>query len=247
MMPLSQVLAYNTEHLVDASAHWQALADQREEVFATVHNDARTLPWEGQAADALHQRTGSDFDTAMQSANRLRAAAMIAKDGAWTLDQMHSRALYTIEDAQNDGFAPTEALVFVDTRPSSNPVVAAQRQAQAQAYTGQLQSQVADLYTHDTQVGADMSNATAAEGKIQFVDHTFKTDGGSVCNDPDYNDRFVRKIMGRAGAGIAIGGAAGLPEGGIGAIPGMIIGGATGVIEGFIEAATESEPPKCTP
>jgi hypothetical protein len=124
MMPLSQVLAYNTEHLIDAAAHWQGLADQREEVFATAHNDARTLPWEGQAADALHARTGADFDTAMQSAERLRAAAMIAKDEASTLDQMHSRALYTIEDAQADGFTPTEPLAFVDTRPSSNPVVA---------------------------------------------------------------------------------------------------------------------------
>jgi hypothetical protein len=44
-MTLSQVLSYNTEHLVDAAAHWQGLADQREEVFAGVRNDALTLPW----------------------------------------------------------------------------------------------------------------------------------------------------------------------------------------------------------
>jgi hypothetical protein len=188
MMPLSQVLAYNTEHLVDAAAHWQGLADQREEVFATVQNEARTLPWEGQAADALHQRTQSDYNTAMESAGNLRQAAMIAKDGASTLDQMHSRVLYTLEDAQGDGFAPTEALAFVDTRPSTNPAVVAQRQAQAQAYTGQLQSQVADLVTHDTQVGTDMTNATAGEGKIKFVDHTFKTDSSNQpIPDPPYD------------------------------------------------------------
>jgi hypothetical protein len=182
-MPLSQVMAYNTEHLIDAAAHWQALADQREEVFATVRNEAYALPWEGQAADATHQRTQADYGTAMQSAENLRAASMIAKDGASTLTQMHSRVLYTVEDMQADGFAPTEELGAVDTRPSSNPAVAAQRQAQAQAYAGQLKSQVADLYTHDAQVGADMSNATADEGKIQFFDHHFKT-GPDQPGDP---------------------------------------------------------------
>jgi hypothetical protein len=76
--------------LVDAAAHWQGLADQREEVFAGVRNDAFSLLWEGQAADALHQRTGSDYNTAMDSAGNLRQAAMIAKDGASTL-ALHRR------------------------------------------------------------------------------------------------------------------------------------------------------------
>jgi hypothetical protein len=183
MMPLSQVLAYNTEHLIDAAAHWQALADQREEVFATVHNEARIMPWEGLTADALHARTGADYNTAMQSAENLRSAAMIAKDGASTLDQMRSRVMYTIEDGQADGFSPTEALVFVDTRPSANPAVAAQRQQQAQVYTGQLQSQVSDLVAHDTKVGADMSNATAGEGKIMFTDYT-TGDGKKIPSPP---------------------------------------------------------------
>lgn len=190
-MSLSQVMSYNTEHLVDAAAHWQGLADQREETFAVAHNDALTMPWEGQAADALHERSGADYNTAMDSAGNLRQAAMIAKDGASTLDQMHSRALYTLEDAQGDGFAPTEALAFVDTRPSANAAELAQRQAQAQAYTGQLQSQVAALYTHDTQVGTDMTNATAGEGKIMFTD--FKQDGGdnTIKVDPRPNPPTV--------------------------------------------------------
>jgi hypothetical protein len=97
---------------------------------------------------------------------------------------MHSRVLYTVQDMQADGFAPTEELGVVDTRPSSNPAAAAQRQAQAQAYAGQLKSQVADLYTHDARVGADMSKATANEGKIQFVDHSFKQ---APSGDPSQN------------------------------------------------------------
>lgn len=218
-MPLSQVLAYNTEHLVDAAAHWQGLADQREEVFASVRNEAWALPWEGQAADATHQRTQSDHDTAMQSAERLRSAAMIAKDGASTLDQMHSRTLYTIEDAQADGFAPTEPLIFVDTRPTANPAELAQRQQQALAYTGQLQSQVADLVNHDTQVGADMHNATAGEGKIQFVDHTFKTDN-SGGDQPTLGSGEERPMPDIGGEHIGGGGGQTPLEEGLGGPPG---------------------------
>jgi hypothetical protein len=185
MMTLSEVLSYNTTHLVEAAAHWQALADQREEVFAGVRNDALNLPLEGQTADAVHARTQADYRTAMDSAANLRRAATIAKDGASTLDQMHSRALYTIQDAQRDGFAPTENLGFVDTRPST-PAQLPQRQAQAQTYSGQLRAQVADLYTHDTQVGADMTNATAGEGKINFTDFTQdSTNSPNTVVDPD--------------------------------------------------------------
>jgi hypothetical protein len=191
MMPLSQVLSYNTGHLIDAAAHWQGLADQREEVFAGVQNTALTLPWEGAAADALHERTQGDYRTAMNSADNLRQAASIAQNGASTLDQMHSRVLYTLQDAQADGFTATEDLSVVDTRPSANGGELAQRQAQAQAYAGQLKAQVTDLVTHDTQVGADMTNATAGEGKIQFTD--YKQDGGdnTIKVDPTPNPPAV--------------------------------------------------------
>jgi hypothetical protein len=244
MMPLSQVLAYNTEHLIGAAEHWQGLADQREEVFASVRNEAFALPWDGQAAGATHQRTQADHDTAMDSAGNLRQAAMIAKDGASTLDQMHSRVIYTLEDAQADGFAPTEALAFVDTRPSANPAELAQRQAQAQAYTGQVQAQVADLYTHDTQVGADMSNATAGEGKVQFVDHAFKTDGGDKaphdCSGRENADGGLG-ILG--GVAKTVGGiattVAGVAVGGVGvAAEGPSAGTSTAIVAGGVGIAT---------
>jgi hypothetical protein len=98
MMTLSQLLAYNTDHLIEAAAHWRALADQREEVFVTVRNEAYALPWEGQGADTVHARTRADSDTATASAEDLRAAAMIAQDNAGTLDQMHSRSLWRRQD-----------------------------------------------------------------------------------------------------------------------------------------------------
>lgn len=241
MMTLSQLLAYNTEHLIDAAVHWQALADQREEVFATVRNEAYALPWEGLGADATHERTHADFGTAMDSAENLRRAAMIARDGASTLDQMHSRALYTLEDAQADWFTPTEALQFVDTRQPANAAIVAQRQAQAQVYSDYLKSQVAALYTHDTQVGTDLTNATAGEGKIMFTD--FKQDK-DICDDPDYNNAFLRKLMSKAGIGAALGGVMTIPAGGEGAFAGMIIGGGLGGIEAFIEAVA-GDGPKC--
>jgi hypothetical protein len=176
MMPLSQVLSYNTVHLIDAAAHWRGLADQREETFASVRNEAYILSWEGIGADALHERTNADYSTAMESSENLRQAAIIAQDGASTLDQLHSRVLYTLEDAQADGFSVSEDLSVIDTHPPANPLELAQRQAQAQAYASGLKAQIADLLTHDAQVGTDMTNAAAGEGKIWFVDHTFKKD-----------------------------------------------------------------------
>lgn len=82
----------------------------------------------------------------------------------------------------------------MDTRPSTTAAEPAQRQAQAQQYAGTVKTQVAALYTHDTQVGSDLTSATAGEGKIVATD--FKADGGPVCDDPDYNDKFFRKFMG---------------------------------------------------
>jgi hypothetical protein len=73
--------------------------------------------------------------------------------------------LYTLEDAQADGFAVGEDLSVIDTRPFANPTELAQRQVQAQAYAGRLKAQVADLVTHDTDVSTDITNAAAGEGK----------------------------------------------------------------------------------
>lgn len=186
-MPLSQVLSYNTVHLIDAAAHWRGLADQREEIFAGVRNEAYSLPWEGLGANALHERANADYGTAMESSENLRKAAMIAQDGASTLDQLHTRVLYTLEDAQADGFAVSEDLSVTDTRPSANPVELAQRQVKAQAYAGRLKAHIADLLTHDTDVSTDMTNAAAGEGKIQFLDHTSKKDPfNNPIPDPPY-------------------------------------------------------------
>jgi hypothetical protein len=187
---------------------------------------------------------------------------MIAQDNAGTLDQMYSRSLYTIEDAQADGFAPTEALQFVDAQPSANPAVVAQRQAEAQAYSGQLKAQVAALYTHDTEVGTNLTNAVAGEGKIQFVDHTFKTDGGPVCDDPDYERGIERRmggatIVGGLGGGTlswaTLGGAAAAGAGEGAAVtaetgPGILAGAAGGAFLAFLaELANEvtGDGPKC--
>lgn len=80
-MLLLQVLAYNTFHLTEAATHWHALADQREEVFAGALNEALSLPWEGEAASALHDRAHANYGAAMESAANLRQADWRRLDG----------------------------------------------------------------------------------------------------------------------------------------------------------------------
>lgn len=208
-----------------------------------------TLPWEGLGADALRERNHADFGTAMDSAENLRQAAMIAQDGASTLDQMHSRVLYTLEDAQADGFTATEDVWVIDTRPSASPTELAQRQAQAHAYAGQLRAQVAALYSHDAQVGTDMLNAAASEGKIQFVDHAFKKDpfnqpipdppgpapAGKIWNlhDDGYGGSWkLQDALKQCDGGDEFADAAGI----VGAIAGGIIAGPWGVVPGLATA-----------
>lgn len=250
---LSQIQAWSTEHLIDAAAYWTQTADRWEDAFLTMRNQAHAITWHGAGGDALRQRTGADVSVVSGKASQLRQAAGIARNGASDISAAQRRVLYGVEDAQNAGFTVGEDLSVTDTRGTS-PAERAARQAQAEAFAADIRSRAEQLEAADakaagqlTATAGDVGNATftpAHNGNgVQLVD--FKQDGGPVCDDPDYNDRFFRKFMGRVGAGAAIGGLAGAPEAGVGAIPGAIIGGAAGGIEAFIEGATESEPPKC--
>jgi hypothetical protein len=115
---------------------------------------------------------------------------------------------------------------------------------------------VTDLVNHDTQVGADMSNATAGEGKIIFTDYT--TGDGKKIPSPPQNPTVIdqsqslpvpdgrhpcdaweitKRVSEAVGGTALIGGtlAAGIPTGPPGwAVAAGTIGTAgAGVIDGF--------------
>ncbi|MHA7651900.1 hypothetical protein ACX9NE_12220 [Mycobacterium sp. ML4] len=48
MLPtLSQIQAWDTEHLIEAGRYWTATADRWEDVFLQMRNRSHTLVWEG--------------------------------------------------------------------------------------------------------------------------------------------------------------------------------------------------------
>jgi broad specificity phosphatase PhoE len=242
MMPLSQALVYNVDHLATAAEHWTKVADHRESTFADVRNQARSLNWEGAAADAMREHVEWDLQKAAFSADDLREAASIARSSAGDLKSLHRHLLSNLEDVQNDGFDVGEDYTAVNVRSPRTLEEHLARQQQGVEHSADLRMKATELTDADARVGARLQTATANEGKVQFTD--YKADGGPVCDDPDYNDAFLRNLISRAGVGAAVGGAMTIPAGGVGAIPGMIIGGGLGGIEAFLEGVA-GDGPKC--
>jgi hypothetical protein len=76
---LSQIRAWDTEHLIEAADHWTDTADRWDRVAVQVWQESHGLDWEGVAPDALIERTSTDKATMSGKADRLREA--VKQDG----------------------------------------------------------------------------------------------------------------------------------------------------------------------
>lgn len=253
---LSSIRAWDVEHLTQAADHWEGTADRWENVSIQVWQQSHGLDWEGQAREALIERTTADKTTIIGRADQLREAASVARRGAGDIDSAKRRVLYAVEDAHNAGFTVGEDLSVTDTRTSRNAAEQAARQAQAQAFSADIRQRAAALVGLDQEVGGNITGAAGdvgdttftehpvtydgKKGTIQLVGHGFKQDPPPVPppspppHVPTPEER-ERGLAARVLEGAVIGGLAGVPEGGVGAVPGMIIGGGLGGIEWFIE------------
>jgi ABC-type dipeptide/oligopeptide/nickel transport system permease subunit len=116
----------------------------------------------------------------------------------------------------------------------------AARQAQAKQMAAEVWSRAAQLDSTEVRVAGQLTSATngfasgatsaPAHGSgVQLVD--FKQDGGSQPQPPPHiltTEEKGKGLLARVAEGAIIGGISGLPEGGVGAVPGMIIGGGLG-------------------
>ncbi|ORV64193.1 hypothetical protein AWC07_15525 [Mycobacterium gastri] len=166
---LSQIRAWSTEHLVDAAGYWSRTADQWEDVFLQMRNQSYSIAWEGAGGDALRQRTGADLPVVNSKADQLRQAAGIARDGASDISAAQRRVMFAVEDAQNAGFNVGEDLSVTDTRTSSTPAEKAARQAQAEAFAGDIRSRAEQLESADLRVAGALTAATAGLGNVSFT------------------------------------------------------------------------------
>jgi hypothetical protein len=165
MVPtLSQIEAYSTDHLVDAADHWDRLADRWEDAHWQVRNQAHVLAWQGAAADALRERTISDYTVVSSQADQLRSTSRIARQQAGDLDQLRNRVLYAVEDAHNAGFVVGEDFSVTDSQTSRTAAELAARQAQAQVFAADIRGRAVALVGADTSVAGDLSSAAAGIG-----------------------------------------------------------------------------------
>ncbi|BBY06347.1 hypothetical protein [Mycobacterium noviomagense] len=249
MIPTQSALrAYDVSHLTEHATHWRELAERRRSVVGAINAQAKSLDWQGQGDEAMKAAMAQHLSTADDEAELLDAAAQTAEGGASVLHQQQHSILSSVDQARQSGFAVGEDWSVTDAmyRPGSMGWYA--RQPTAQAVAADLRTQVTTFTGQEYQTATDVAQAAgdlggegAVHGHIQAVGNQFKTDGPTPSPQPNpapqipTTGEMERGLASRVLEGAVIGGLAGIPEGGVGVIPGMIIGGGLGGIEWFIE------------
>ncbi|MBZ4618819.1 hypothetical protein [Mycobacterium avium] len=165
---LSQILAWSTEHLIEAAGYWTQTADRWEDGFLTMRNQAQSIAWRGAGGDALRERTQADLSVVRAKGDLLRQAAGIARNGASDISAAQRRVFYGVEDAQNAGFTVGEDLSVTDMR-STSPAERAARQAQAEAFAADIRLRAEQLESADGKVASQLTAATAGLGGDGFA------------------------------------------------------------------------------
>ncbi|KAA1250871.1 hypothetical protein F0Q45_07415 [Mycobacterium simiae] len=168
---LSQIRAWSTEHLIDAASYWTRTADQWEDVFLQMRNQSYAITWNGAGGDALRERTGADLPIVSAKADQLGQAAAIARNGASDISAAQRRVLYAVEDAQNAGFTVGEDLSVTDTRAITTAAEQAARQAQAQAFAGDIRLRAEQLDAAEVKVAGQLTATTAGLSSVGFAEH----------------------------------------------------------------------------
>ncbi|BBU24067.1 putative conserved membrane protein [Mycobacterium xenopi] len=193
---LSEIRAWDTHHLIEAADHWTATADRWEDGFWQVWNQSASMNWNGQAQDALLNRTTADKSTASGKSDQLREASGIARRGAGDIDAAKRRVLYVIEDAHNAGFTVGEDLSVTDTRSSRTAAEQAARQAQAQQFAADIRSRAAELVGLDHEVAGNLANAAAGIGNTTFNEQPIHSSpDDKIVNDGDTDRRYGIRLV----------------------------------------------------
>ncbi|ORB90280.1 hypothetical protein [Mycobacterium persicum] len=172
---LSQIRAWSIEHLIDAAGYWTKTADQWEDTFLQMRNQSYAIAWHGAGGDGLRQRTSADLPIVSAKAELLRQAAGIARDGASEIGAAQRRVLYAVEDAQNAGFTVGEDLSVTDAHTSRTAAEQAARQAQAQAFAGNIRLRAEQLDGAEAKVAGQLTATTAGLSGVSFAENPIST------------------------------------------------------------------------
>jgi hypothetical protein len=159
---LSELLTWPTEHLTEAADHWEVVGGRSYGLANQVWRDALSVDWRGGGADALRFATHADMMITSAVADRLQAAAKVARGGASDLYAARSRVRYAVEDAYAAGFDVGEDFSVTDRFSGGTVAQRAARQAEAEALAADIRQRAAQLVALDQQVAGKV---TAAHGR----------------------------------------------------------------------------------
>lgn len=161
---LSALLAWPTDHLTEAAAHWDSVSERSYTLAHQVWRDSMSVDWSGQAAQALRTATHADLQTTSAAVDQLQAAARLARSGASDLHAARSQVRYAVEGARTAGFEVGEDLSVTDRMSGGSTAQRAARQTQAQAFAGDIRQRAAQLVGLDAQVAGRVTAAVAGIG-----------------------------------------------------------------------------------
>lgn len=158
---LSQIRAWDTEHLVEAATTWRTTADQWQGSFYQV---ASHMPapggtsWEGAGSEAAQLRASTDAIKVNEIADSLRTASTVAGNGADEIHAKRQSVLEAIENAESAGFTVGEDLSVTSRYTDLTPEAEVARQAQAEALAVDIHAKAAALVAADHEVAAKIAS-----------------------------------------------------------------------------------------
>jgi hypothetical protein len=185
--PLSELLAWTTDHLIDGSAYLEATADRWETIFTSMWQDVHTIDWEGQAADAARTRLTSDRTQVSGGSDKLRAGAKIARAGAPDVLSAQNRLRYAIEDAAGAGFVVYDDCTVEDTQVGGG----ADRQAQAAQFATEIYSRAKNLVGVDSHVSQRLNETVGDIGNYFNFDESDGTGAGDAADEHNNGVQLV--------------------------------------------------------
>jgi hypothetical protein len=184
---LSQIRAWDTEHLVEAAGTWRTTADQWQESFSQVASHMPApggSPWEGAGSEAAQLRASTDAIKVDEIAVSLRSASTVAGNGADEIDARRQSVLDAIDNAESVGFTVDEDLSVTSRYTDLTPAAEAARLAQAEVLAADIRAKATALATADHDVAAKVASG--------LRDVTLGEDPGvDTGADPQYESRVL--------------------------------------------------------
>lgn len=161
---LSQIRAWDTDHLVDAATTWRTTADHWQESFSLVASNMPApggIPWEGTGSEAAQSRASTDAIKVEELAVSLRSASTVAGNGADEMHAIRQSVLAAIGNAESAGFTVGEDLSVTSRYTDLTPAAEAARQAQAEALAADIRAKATALVEADHEVATKIASAAS--------------------------------------------------------------------------------------